>query len=74
MTKHLTLTIAMFCAVLAGNAGAAMPKAAEDESAPVAVGADAPRPKKSMRKPAPVQKKQAGRPGGKVKKVRHGKK
>lgn len=72
MTKRLTLPIVAFCTVLAGNAGAAIPKAAEDESAPVTVGADAPKPKKSVLKPAPVQKKQAGRSVKKIKKVRHG--
>lgn len=74
MTKRLTLSIAVFCAVLAGNAGAAIPKAAENESAPVTVGADAPKPKKTVLKPTPVQKKQAGRSARKIKKVRHGKK
>jgi hypothetical protein len=61
MNKLLLLLTAAFFAF---NAAAAIPKAAENESAPVTSGADAPKPKKDKARHAnPSEKKSAKKAG-----------
>jgi hypothetical protein len=61
MNKLLLLLTATFFSL---NAAAAIPKAAENEAAPVTSGADAPRPKKDKARHAnPPEKKPAKKTG-----------
>jgi hypothetical protein len=73
MNKFLSLlAAAAFTLTVAGSATAAMPKAAEDEAAPVVLGADAPRPAKSTAKPAKASSKKHAQKAKKAKSGKHG--
>jgi hypothetical protein len=64
MKKLLLLLTAVFFSLSALNAAAAIPKAAENEAAPVTSGADAPKPKKDKaRHSNPSEKKSAKKAG-----------
>jgi len=72
MNKFLALlTAAVFALTAVGSAVAAIPKAAEDEAASVVVGADVPKPRRSIAKPVKAPAKKHAR---KAKTSRHGKK
>lgn len=73
MNKLLSLLIALVFALVAVAPASAMPKVAEDESAPVTSVADAPRPKKSRATNSnPVEKKAAKKAARKAAKASHG--
>ena len=74
MNRFLSLlTAVVFTLAVAGSATAAMPKAAEDEAAPVVLGADAPRPSKATAKPAKASSKKHAQKAKTARSGKHGK-
>jgi hypothetical protein len=74
MNKLLSLLITLIFSFATIGSAVAIPRAAEDASAPVTSGADAPRPKKTKASNSnPTEKKSAGKAKG-GHKASHGKK